>query len=157
MRSLRLLLVALLLALAAPLGPAQAAADDAAWFSRPGVPERGLALTNRYVMVGRKLEDSNGVAFATVSYVLFEPSSGAVRYVLASDRAFYGNLLLPASELRQDGEALRAGRPQAALLAERHYSLEELEKHYPPRSMRERELNLPFGTRGSAMPFGRTK
>ena len=126
--------------------PSRAADEtDAAWFARSGVPERGLAMTNRAPLVGRAVQDSNGVEFANVSYVLFEPASGAVRYLLVSGPKFYGNILLPYSQIHVDETVVRASQPAAALLEERHFSVEEMEKHYEPVNMLEHAPIFPPG------------
>jgi hypothetical protein len=118
---------------------------DAAWFARSGVPERGLAMTDQAPLIGRSVQDPNGVEFANVSFILLEPASGTVRYLLASGQKFYGNILLPASEVRIDAAAVHTGQPAEVLLAQRHYSVEEMEKHYEPVNMQQHEFIFPPG------------
>ena len=125
--------------------PSQAADEDPAWFARPGVPERGLAMTNQAPLIGRPVQDSNGVAFAMVSYVLFEPGPGTARYLLASGPNFYGNILLPLTQVRIEETAVHANRPAADLLQERHFGVEEMEKHYDPVNMKEHAPIFPPG------------
>lgn len=135
-----------LVAVCAAAAPSRAADQtDAEWFARSGVPERGLAMTNNAPLVGRAVQDSNGVEFANVSYVLFEPGSGAVRYLLASGPKFYGNILLPYSQVHVDETVVRASQPVATLLEERHFGVEEMEKHYQPVNMREHAPIFPPG------------
>ncbi len=136
---------------ASPNNPPPSSASNTAWYTT-SVPPQGYVMTDQDPLVGRTVEDRDNDYVGVVSYVLYHPSGDTTRYVAVSDRSYYGYLLIPVSGLRITNNAAWVDQRRAELLAYRHYSLAELEEHYPPTNMRQTVLAVPAVAPSTGLP-----
>jgi hypothetical protein len=108
------------------------------WYDEGRVPPQGFLMTDQDALVGRNVEDKESSFVGTIAYVLYQPAAGdTTRYVAIANRSYNGYLVVPIAGLRITQDTVWVGKTRADLLAQRHYSLAELEEHYPPINMRQ--------------------
>lgn len=124
------------------------------WYNSARVPAQGFLMTDQDPLIGRNVEDREGNRVGTIGYVLYQSGAGdTTRYVTVSNRDYYGHLLVPVAGLRITQDTVWVDKTQADLLAQRHYSVAELEEHYPPTNMRRVVISPAPGLPSTALPL----
>jgi sporulation protein YlmC with PRC-barrel domain len=101
------------------------------WGAQPITPPSGLALVEQGDYIGRKVYDGSGTSFGTVRRVLVDPLTGLVHYfVISTPEVANAYIPVPASAL--DASNMEIGMSAYDLRLIQAYSMDELERRYPP-------------------------